>query len=89
MVMDNQIFKHFLAGFFPTDDRDLSIFSPLRKALPSFVPQVVFHLRPDMTVTAVNSALEEVWPLRAIECIDVNLSLILSFPDSVADRPRL
>jgi hypothetical protein len=37
---------------------DFSIFSPFRKALPSFTPQVVFQLHPDTTVAAVNSAIE-------------------------------
>jgi hypothetical protein len=37
---------------------DFSIFSPFRKALPSFTPQVVFQLHHDTTVAAVNSAIE-------------------------------
>jgi hypothetical protein len=37
-----------------------------------------------MTVTAVNSAIEELWPHRVIECGDANrdLSFILSFSPS-------
>jgi hypothetical protein len=38
-----------------------------------------------MTVIAVKATIEELWPLRVIECTDVSLSLILSFPDGVAD----
>jgi hypothetical protein len=41
---DNYVLTHFLAPVSPTDQRDLSIFSPLRIALPSFASQVVFHL---------------------------------------------
>jgi hypothetical protein len=43
----------------PTDERDISICSPLRKALQDFAFQVMFLLYPDMTVPAVNSAIEE------------------------------
>jgi hypothetical protein len=65
IVMNNdyQILKHS-----PADEPNLSVLSPLRKALPNFAPQVVFPLHLDMTVTAVNSAIEELWPLRVIQC---------------------
>jgi hypothetical protein len=85
MVMDNHVLAPFLTGIFPTDEGDASIFPPLRKALPRFGSRVVFQLRPDMTVTTVNSAIEELQSLRAIECTDFNLSLILSFSNSVSD----
>jgi hypothetical protein len=81
MVMENEVLPRFLAGVFPTGDRDLSIFSPLRTTPPRSASRVLFRLRPDVAVTAVNSAIEELSPLRVIECTDVNLS----FPDSVAD----
>jgi hypothetical protein len=84
--MDNQVLAYFLVGIFPTDQRDLSIFSPSRKALPSFVSQVVFRLRPDTTVTGLSSAIWDLSPPRVIGCTDanLNLSLVLSFPDSAA-----
>jgi hypothetical protein len=59
IVMDNQALKQFLAGVFRTDEGGRSIFSPLRKALPDFVSDVVIQLRPDMTFTTVDSAIEE------------------------------
>jgi hypothetical protein len=85
MVVDNQILMSFLGGIFPTHQCHFSIFSPFRKSLPSFASRVAFQLRPDMTVTPVNSAIEELWPLCIIECTDINLSLILSFSDSVTN----
>jgi hypothetical protein len=85
MVMDNQVLTNFLSGVFPTAQRDLSTLSPLIQALPTFTSEIVFQLRPDMTVTAVNSAIEERWRIRVRDCIDVDLSLILSFPASVTD----
>jgi hypothetical protein len=78
MVISNQVLAHFPAGVFPTHERNLSIFSPLMKALSSFASQVVFQLHPDMTVTALNLAIEELRPLRVIECIDINLNLSLN-----------
>jgi hypothetical protein len=45
MVMDNHVLTHILAGVFRTDERDLSIFSPLINALPRFASRVVFQLQ--------------------------------------------
>jgi hypothetical protein len=58
MVMYDHVPGPFLAGVFPTNERDLSILSRPRRAIPSFASQVVFQLRPNMTVTASNSAFE-------------------------------
>jgi hypothetical protein len=59
--------------------------------MPSFAPQAVFQLHPDTSVSAADSAVEELWRVRLIECTDVNLniSLILFFPDSLSDPPAL
>jgi hypothetical protein len=59
MVIDNHVLTPFLAGAFPTNERDLSIFIPLRRALTRFASRVVFQRRTDMTVAAANSAIEE------------------------------
>jgi hypothetical protein len=53
--------------------------------LPNFASQVAFPLRPDVAVTAVNSAIDELWPFCVINCTDVNLSPILCFHESVGD----
>jgi hypothetical protein len=84
--MDNQAVTHLLAGVVPTNERDLSMSSRFTKALPSFGAHVVSQLHPDMIVTEVSSAIEGLWLVRVIKCTDVNLSLLLSFPDSLAEQ---
>lgn len=83
MVKQEQTAADSLAAVCTTQRRDLLISPPLRKALPNFASQVAFQLRPDMAVATVDPPIGDFWPFCAIECTDVNLSLVLSFLHSV------
>jgi hypothetical protein len=86
VIMENTVLSNFLSGLFPTSERDVLSESALMKAVTSVSQDIVLHLRPDGVVTSANRTIEERWGIRVLDCVDVELSLLLEFPATVANR---
>jgi hypothetical protein len=83
---ENPVLTGFISGTFPTSERDVVTESPLTKAVATVSRDVVMHLTPEGVVTAINPAVERLWGLRPADCVNVDLSLICTFPATVPDR---
>jgi class 3 adenylate cyclase len=83
--MGNQVLSDFLAGFFSSDEQQLSTLSPLVRSVHTYSTDIVFELTPEGTVVSVNPSIEEHWHIPVADCIDVNLALIVTFDQAVAD----
>jgi hypothetical protein len=85
VIMESIPLTNFLVGIFPTNERAVALESALRNAVAHVTSEVTLQLQPDGVVKEVNAAIEQRWGVRASDCLDIDLSLILEFDASVTN----
>lgn len=85
-VTQSQEFTNFLSGQFVTDKNAKSIEQSTINIVPDCASEIIVVIEPDRRISYINQSADTKWNLKAEDCVDVDVDLVLRFSDETVDN---